>query len=70
MVLYLNELYSGEKKAKRSLLPKYIEKAIKITEKDAEVVLTGWEAPIWLYNEIARALKDKTRVEIQIPGYF
>ena len=75
MVLYLNELYSGEKKAKRSLLPKYIEKAIKITEKDAEVVLTGWEAPIWLYNEIARACllytspspRDRTRS--RMPSY-
>ena len=58
VVIDLKELY-GET-AKLSLLPEYLDKALKLAGEGKEVVLTG-AAPVWLYLKVAHALHGKAR---------
>lgn len=46
--------------AKLSLLPEYLDKALKLTGEGEEVVLTG-AGPVWLYLKIAHALHGKAK---------
>jgi CRISPR-associated Csx3 family protein len=58
VLIDLKELY-GET-AKLSLLPEYLEKALKLAGEGNGVVLTG-AAPVWLYLKLAHALHGKAR---------
>lgn len=58
VLIDLKELY-GET-AKLSLLPEYLDKALKLARERQEVVLTG-AAPIWFYLKVAHALHGKAR---------
>jgi hypothetical protein len=58
VLIDLKDLY-GET-AKLSLLPEYLEKALRLAGEGEEVVLTG-AAPVWLYLKVAHALHGKAR---------
>lgn len=58
ILINLKELY-GET-AKLSLLPEYLDTALKLAGEGQEVVLTG-AAPVWLYLKVAHALHGKAR---------
>ena len=58
ILIDLKELY-GET-AKLSLLPEYLDQALKSAGEGNEVVLTG-AAPVWLYLKVAHALHGKAR---------
>lgn len=58
ILIDLKELY-GET-AKLSLLPEYLEKALKLAGEGNAVGLTG-AAPVWLYLKVAHALHGKAR---------
>ncbi len=47
-----------EESAKLSVLPTYIEKALKQAGEGNEIILTG-KAPVWLYLAVAHALHGK-----------
>ena len=44
--------------AKLSVLPTYIEKALKLAGEGKEIILTG-KAPVWFYLAVAHALHGK-----------
>ena len=58
VLIDLKDLY-GEA-AKLSLLPEYLEQAIRLAGEGKDVVLTG-AAPVWLYLKVAHALHGKAR---------
>jgi hypothetical protein len=58
IVIDLKELYGDT--AKLSLLPEYLDKALKLAGEGQEVVVTG-AAPVWLYLKVAHALHGKAK---------
>ena len=58
VVIDLKDLYGDT--AKLSLLPEYLDQALRLAGEGEEVVLTG-AAPVWLYLKVAHALHGKAR---------